>query len=160
MKTDYEKQAQDFLTETGTEFKAEFDHFGKYFEGDTHKRDIYSITLKRGALEYTFSFGQSLVNSGKWQFVVNGVIKGVTRASKGLRDPLWKKHTPKVPTPYDVLASITSCNPGTFEDFCSEYGYSSGSRSVERTYNAVLQEFIHMDQMFTTEELEKLQEIA
>jgi hypothetical protein len=60
---DYEKQAQDFLNSTNTEFKAEFLKNDYYFESDSIKRDIYEITLKRNTRSYTFNFSQSMVNS-------------------------------------------------------------------------------------------------
>ena len=45
---EYNKHAEEFLKETGTEFKAEFLKHDIHFEGETDKRDIYLITLKRG----------------------------------------------------------------------------------------------------------------
>ncbi len=62
--SDYNKQAEDFLKETGTKLKSEFIKHGKYFEDDTEERDIYEITLKKGDREFKFKFGQSLNNSG------------------------------------------------------------------------------------------------
>jgi len=60
----YEEQANKFLKDTGTEFKAVFLKHATHFEGETEERDIYLITLKRGDREYTFDFGQSLNDSG------------------------------------------------------------------------------------------------
>lgn len=62
--SEYNKQAEQFLKETGTEFKAEFLKNDFYFDGDEEKRDIYEITLKRADREYKFKFGQSLDCSG------------------------------------------------------------------------------------------------
>ena len=62
--SEYDEQAEKFLTETDTEFKAEFLKNGKHFEDDKELRDIYLITLKRGDREYKFNFGQSLAESG------------------------------------------------------------------------------------------------
>ncbi len=64
VKSEYEEQAEKFLKETQTEFKAEFLKHGLHFEGDEQERDIYLITLKRGEREFKFNFGQSIVNSG------------------------------------------------------------------------------------------------
>ena len=61
---EYNKQAEQFLKETGTEFKAEFLKNGLYFDGDKETRDIYLITLKRKDREYKFKFGTSINNSG------------------------------------------------------------------------------------------------
>ena len=62
--SEYEEQAQQFLKETGTEFKAVFFKHGKHFDEDDEERDIYEIVLKRGDREYKFKFGQSLDESG------------------------------------------------------------------------------------------------
>jgi hypothetical protein len=61
---DYEKQAQQFLKETGTTFAVAFKEYGFHFVNEKDKRDIYTITLKRGSRSYSFDFGQSLNNSG------------------------------------------------------------------------------------------------
>jgi len=44
----YEKQAEDFLKETKTEFKVKFVKHDLYFTDDKETRDIYKITLKKG----------------------------------------------------------------------------------------------------------------
>lgn len=66
---------------------------------------------------------------------------------------------PKSPTAYDVLASITKSEPGTFEDFCGGYGYDSDSRRAYQTYEAVVDEWKKVRAFFTDEELTELQEI-
>lgn len=60
---DYQKQAKDFLESTGTTLKIEFLKRDKHFEDDTEKRNIYTCTLKRGLREYTFQFGDSIMNT-------------------------------------------------------------------------------------------------
>lgn len=63
------------------------------------------------------------------------------------------------PTACDLLACLTKSNPGTFDNFCDEYGYDNDSRSAERTYNAVVQEWLKVSSFFTAEEIDELQEI-
>jgi hypothetical protein len=60
---DYQKQGQDFLTETATTLTVEFKEYGFHFADDKDKRDIYKITLRRGSRSYMFDFGQSLADS-------------------------------------------------------------------------------------------------
>lgn len=60
---------------------------------------------------------------------------------------------------YDLLAAITKNDPGTFEDFCSEYGYDTDSRKAEEVYRAVVKEYAKVRKFFTPAELEALQEI-
>lgn len=63
------------------------------------------------------------------------------------------------PTAYDVLACITKYDPGTFENFCDDFGYDTDSRSAERTYNAVVQEWLQISALFSEQELEELRDI-
>lgn len=64
------------------------------------------------------------------------------------------------PTVYSVLACITKNDPGTFADFCSEFGYSTDSISAEKTYKAVVKEWKKVSRFFTPSELDALQEVA
>jgi len=64
------------------------------------------------------------------------------------------------PTPYDVLAAITKSDPGTFEDFCSDFGYDTDSRKAEAVYFAVQKEWTKVRRFFTAEEIEEMQQIS
>ncbi len=63
-------------------------------------------------------------------------------------------------TAYDLLASITKSEPGTFEDFCGEYGYDSDSRKAETVYHSVIAEWRKVHKFFTASELAELQEVS
>lgn len=83
METNYEKQAEDFMTKTGTTLKVKFQKYDKHFADDKGKRDIYRITLKRAGQSYTFSFGQSLENTGKGiQPTAYDILAYMTKAEK------------------------------------------------------------------------------
>lgn len=170
-----ELQAVNFLGATNTEFKAEFLRNDFHFTGDKEKRDIYKITLKRGSRKYSFEFGNSLNDSGF--YYTKGVQKiqldrnllntpNLANYIKNKLDigfhPEYKSdivHYPKTPTAYDVLACLQKYPVGTFEDFCSEFGYDEDSRTAEKTYKAVLKEYNSLCTLFSDEELEQLQEI-
>ena len=64
-----------------------------------------------------------------------------------------------IPTPtfYDILTCLTKYDPGSFENFCGDFGYDEDSRSAERTYKAVVKEYKAMARLFSEEELEVLQ---
>lgn len=115
----YQKQAKDFLTETKTRMKAEYITFDRYFDDDKEKRDIWKITLRRHGKSFSFKFGQSIASAGE------------------------------EPTAYDVLACLTKYDPGTFENFCGEYGYNEDSRKAEKTYKAVVKEFAGVQRLFS-----------
>lgn len=117
---DYQKQAKDFLRSTNTKMSIYFKRRGLYFDGDTQARNIYEITLRRGEKVFIFSFGQSLNNTK------------------------LIKH----PTAYDVLACLQKYGVGTFEDFCSDFGYNTGSRRAHNIYLAVLDEVANVLDMF------------
>ena len=64
-----------------------------------------------------------------------------------------------VPSEYDVLACLEKYDVGTFEDFCSEFGYDEDSRTAERIYIAVIKEYKDLTRIFTAEQMEELSEI-
>ncbi len=134
-KTEYQKKAEDFLTEADTNFKVEFLRHAVHFEGETTKRDIYLAVFKRKGRSMTVEFGQSLNLSN---------ASGHKRTS---------------PTAYDVLACLTKYDPSTFEDFCSEFGYDVDSRKAEKVYDAVCKEWANVQKIWSDKEIEALQEI-
>lgn len=72
----------------------------------------------------------------------------------------WLPVRRKVPTAYDLLACIENNDPGTFEDFCSNFGYDTDSRRAEAAYKAVQQQWRDVERFFTAEELAEAQEIS
>lgn len=165
----YDEQAQDFLRKTGASITFEFKRNGKYFENDEDNRDIYTVTLSRGSRKYTFDYGQSLSKSQKYvlknnkseQFTTNGGnLKGNLKA---LTTDYLKNYCKLVdgeaPSEYDILACLTKYYPGTFEDFCSEFGYDTDSRSAEKIYKSVVDEYKNLCTIFTEDEIETLCEI-
>tara|TARA_R110000868_G_scaffold379828_1_gene645771 strand:- start:1031 stop:1801 length:771 start_codon:yes stop_codon:yes gene_type:complete len=127
--TDYNKQAIDFLKDTATTFAATYKTHDFYFDGDKQTRDIYTIVLKNKLHRYRFTFGQSIA----------------------------KSNVP--PSVYDVLACLTKYDIGNFENFCSDFGYNTDSRTAYKTYKAVLKEWKNIERLFTNDQLELLQEI-
>jgi hypothetical protein len=65
----------------------------------------------------------------------------------------------KTPQVYDLLTIIQKTDPGTFEEFCSDFGYDSDSRRAERTWQTIREEYQKVSRFFTKEEMETLQEI-
>lgn len=169
---EYDKQANDFLKKTGTTFKAEFLRHGRHWEQDKDTRDIYKLTLTRGSRSRSFEFGQSLNKSG---FYYKKGVNTYPIDRKYLNNPnlpyLVKKldysfmqgvdtiHKPEEPRPYDLLACLQKYDVGTFENFCSEFGYDSDSKRAERTYEGVREEYEKVCALFNEEELTELQEI-
>lgn len=132
----YQKEAIEITESMGIEFTARLIDNDFYFDGDKETRNIYQVIFTKHGKglprpKLSLRFGQSIVNTEK-------------RIS---------------PTRYDVLACITKYDPGTFADFCSEFGYDQDSRSAKKTYKAVRKEWEKVSSFFTESELEQIREI-
>lgn len=127
----YDDQAEKFMEETGTTMDVRWVDTAKYFPGDKEERDIYEIKLSRGFKSYKFRYGQSLNKTG----------------------------TGQEPSEYDVLSCLTKSDPGTFEQFCSDYGYDTDSRRALGTWRNVRREWEQVRRLFE-DVLEKLREIV
>lgn len=153
------------------EFKAEFLKNGLYFANDKDKRDIYSITLKRGARKYTFKFGQSIDKSGFYAKQGRSITQidrkhlesktlyfEIRNLSKIPFNPSCDKIIkPIAPTLYGVLSCMQKYDVGTFENFCDDFGYDNDTITAKETYKAVVKEYDKMCSLFSNEELEVLQ---
>lgn len=127
--TDYNKQAIDFAKKHNIKLSLIGEpEYKHHFEDDDTKRWVFKMKLQRGVHSCTFNFGQSL------------------------------KAGAKVPTAYDVLACLTKNDPGTFEIFCSDFGYDIDSKKAERIYKAVIKEWEGVERVMG-DIIEELQEI-
>lgn len=162
--SEYEQQAIDFMNATNAKIDISFLKTGKHWEDDKDERDIYKVTIKMGRREYTFNFGNSIDASGKYMVQYGAQVrrfhdKNKARMSAATASSVKVNENYKVPSHYDILSAITKDDPGTFENFCSEFGYDTDSRKAERTYNAVKDEYTNVALLFTDAEIERLQEI-
>lgn len=136
-KIDYQKQGADFLKNTNTSLKVKFLKNDYHFPEDKQTRDIFRITLKRqGKGVYSFNFGQS--------------IKESTYCGDNK------------PSAYTILTCLTKYDIGSFEDFCSEYGYDDQKLSeylkVLKIYKAVKKEYEGVNRLFS-DVMDKLNDI-
>lgn len=178
--TDYETQAKDFLEKTNTTFKAEFVGYKKHFVDDKEKRDVYKITLQRGERKFIFDFGQSINDSGfklinkntkeePKYFWLEEANEHTQRDKKEFKLFAWRRlnqsldpfiiKEPVAPTPYDVLACLTTYDPVDFKNFCDSYGYDEDSRKAEKVYKAVVDEYKNVCMLWNEDELKQLREI-
>ncbi len=127
--SEYQQQAIDFAKNHKIKlYILEDPQYKKYFPGDKEERYVFKLMLERFAKQYTFTFGQSIQAGAK------------------------------EPTMYDILTCLTKYDPGTFENFCGDFGYDEDSRSAEKTYNACIKEYEAVQRLFG-DILEELQEI-
>lgn len=125
----YQKQANDFAKKHGITLTVVGEpEYKKHFVDDKEYRYVFKMKLKRNGKSYTFDFGQS-INAGS-----------------------------ETPTMYDVLTCLQKSDVGSFENFCSEFGYDNDSRKAEKVYKAVCKEYEAVEKLFS-DILEELQEI-
>ena len=127
--SEYTKACNIIADKFGIKLKVISSSYGKYFTDDKQNRHIFKLRLLRGRKSYTFNFGQSIAEGSN------------------------------KPSLYDVLSCLQKYDVGSFEDFCSEFGYDEDSKSAEKIYKAVVKEYEAMSRLFTNEEIEVLNEI-
>lgn len=169
MKNEYTEQAEKFLQDANATMKIDFQ--GRAINAawkEKELRNLYAVTITTPRGSYTFDFWDSLHNTEITQMTVEQyarkhfymLYEDMTYSEqKKARAELASKQKEARPTCYDVLACLTKYEPGTFEDFCSEYGYDEDSRAAERIYIAVQKEFANLKRLFDPEQLEAMQEI-
>jgi hypothetical protein len=131
--SEYQKQANEFLSKNHITFKAKFLKNDYHFQEDKNTRDIFNVTFSREGKRFSLRFGQSI------------------NESTGNGDNL--------PTPYDVLACIQKYEVGSFENFCGDFGYDIDSRPAEKIYKGVSKEWEKVNSFFSESELAELKEI-
>lgn len=150
---EYIKQATEFLQKTHAKMKIEYIGLAVNKEWkEKEKRCLYEITLTspRGSMIFDF-----------WDSIRNTEIRTMPFDSYNVQanKELAAKKKAAVPSVYDVLACLQKYDPGTFEDFCSDYGYDEDSRTAERIYFAVQKEYTQLARLFTPDEMDELAEI-
>lgn len=132
----YVEQAKEFLKKCNAKLKIEY--IGRNVNenwNDRVKRDVYrfTITTPRGVMTDVF-----------WN---------------SERDTQF--HIP--PNEYNILVCLEKADPGTIDDFFEECGYEvrkwADVRRIERIYNAVVQQYRTLCQIFTPEQMDMLCEI-
>jgi hypothetical protein len=132
--SEYTVKANNFLKKHAITFKAVFkgDKCPLWDDKNHIHGDRYIITLRRGKRSMSLSFWNSLMD----------------------------KQEGNTPDAYSVLACLQKYDPGTFENFCGDFGYDLDSRKAEKTYKAVVREWEKNERFFTNSELTELQEIS
>lgn len=127
--TDYEKQARDFLKNSGAKiticYKDTICGF-PFDKADKNWHDKYTVTIRRNGKSYSFPFYNSA----------------------------YATQRNERPTPYDVLACIEKYEPdGDVWDFANEYGYEIYDRktfdNVNRIYKACSEQARKINRLFS-----------
>ena len=144
--SEYIEQAEQFLTRNGLKFRVVYKDAscplfcnGKHIHGDRHVCTIW----------------------GNHPAAVLGMKRTPKRR---VSFQFWNSYNDaqngNEPNAYDLLVCIIKSDPGTFADFCGEYGYDEDSRKAESVYRAVCREWRKVAKFFTADELEQLQGIS
>lgn len=172
--TKYDKQAAEFIEMTGLKIHKSYCGHYKRFEDAKYISSQWRIKFSRGKKEFWFNFSQSVyssfsktelagyrrkpLDSGDFHYLaIKEILETGAVEHKSLPFSLHYEKTP--PTDYDILSCLTKYDPGTFEDFCGDYGYDTDSRKAEKTYFAVQKEYQNSQGMFSEAELEMMAEI-
>lgn len=169
MKNECTKQAEKFLKDAGATMKIEFQGLAiNTMWKEKRPRNLYAVTITTPRGSYTFDFWDSLHNTEITQMTAREYARKHLRRlwedmthteQQKARIELAKLQKEARPDCYEVLACLTKYDPGTFEDFCSEYGCDEDSRTAERIYIAVQNEFANLKRIFDPEQLEAMREI-
>ena len=136
---------------------------------EKEKRNWYDVAITTPRGKMTFTFWDSIHNTeistmtfeeyAKKKLKYNRVEDMSYGEKVKAKNDLARLKADAVPNEYDVLACLEKYDVGTFEDFCSEFGYDEDSRTAERIYIAVIKEYKDLTRIFTEEQMEKLSEI-
>lgn len=157
---DYDKQAQDFCDKYGLKIEWRFLHHEdapeikrKYRDTPTAWRNIWMFTLSGNGRSYSATYRGS---------VRDACGNEVVNRTPHKFGPTWERSrsTPReTPTTYDLLACLTKSNPGSFEDFCYDFGYDTDSRQGLGYYVALQAEWAGVQRVIPTEAMAEFQEI-
>lgn len=166
---EYVKQAKDFLNKANAKCEIVYGGISRNETWkETAKRNWYDVTITTSRGKMSYVFWDSINNTEISQMTLEEYVEKKLKRrysdfsydeQKKAERELKKLKTEAVPSEYDVLACLEKYDVGTFEDFCSEFGYDEDSRTAERIYIAVIKEYKDLTRIFTEEQMEELIEI-
>ena len=156
-KSEYDVQAETWATKYGVRMSVVF--LGHYVsEGDkweedkdptkkANTRDHYEVTLERTIgerkMRESITFGQSLMESSyrdnsRGPYWSEKVRRHNTTLRSYRSNGVQRGHEPSL---YNVLACLQKHEPGTFRQFCRDFGHNTDSLHAREVYEAVQEEF-------------------
>lgn len=173
--TEYDKQAEDFVALTGLKIHKSYCGHYKRFEDAKYISSQWRIKFSRGEKEFWFDFSQSVNDSfskselgrlsrkplsmNDYNYTAIRMLLESGEKREGMSLPFTLHYEKTPPSDYSILACLTKYDPGTFEDFCGDFGYDTYSRKAEKTYFAVQKEYQNLWNMFSEAELAAMAEI-
>ena len=166
---EYLKQAKNFLNKANAKCEIVYGGISRNENWkEREKRNWYDVTITTPRGKVTFIFWDSIHNTeistmtfaeyAKKKLKYNVEDMSYDEKVKAKND-LVRLKAEAVPNEYDVLACLEKYDPGTFENFCLEFGYDEDSKTAERIYIAVIKQYKDLTKIFTEEQMEELSEI-
>lgn len=166
---EYTKRADDFLTRANATCSIRL--IGQMINQDWKEKELrnaYDVTIKTPQGEMNLTFWDSAHNTEIYNMTLSEYAKKRFKCqyeyltysykNKASRELKIKK-SEAVPTTYDILACLQKYDVGTFEEFCSEFGYDEDSKTADKIYIAVIKEYKQLERIFTTQQIDELREI-
>jgi hypothetical protein len=167
----YQQQGLDFINKHELEFRAVLigDDCPLFCADAEQGKDMDKVTVfPRKSHIHGKHYRCTISRKGKGHFSVDFWNSYADEEYRALGDKKYQfgetfikysKGRPQLPQAYDVLTCLQKSDVGTFEDFCSEFGYDADSRKAEQVYNAVVKEWRKVRAFFTDAEIAELQDI-
>lgn len=166
---EYQKQAIEFLKEANATLNIRFVGLStnKNWE-EKERRNLYEITLTTPKGSMIFDFWDSIYNTEISTMDIEEYAKKRFHCeykyltfddSLICRVEFSENKKLARPSEYDILSCLSKYDPGTFEDFCAEYGYCADSIRALNIYRDVQKEYSQLVRIFTPEQMEMLAEI-
>lgn len=169
--SEYTQMADTFLANAHTKMDIRFIGRAVNVEWDERNsdlRNLYDVTITTPRGSMSIRFWDSIHNTQITQMSVEEYAKRRFKAEYNCltisdrikaQKELKSMQAEAKPTAYDVLACLTKCDCGSFDNFCNEYGYSNDSISALKTYPACSKEYEELRRIFDSEQIEALREI-
>ena len=159
MKTEYDIQAEQFLTSNGLKFRATLsDTKTPAWSRDGKHGHHYRVTLSRNSPE---AWKKNTRRKHPNYLGEDTPARSCARLTFDFWGSIANAETGQAPTAYDVLACISgdANAPDTFEDWCADLGYDTDSLTALQTYRRCSAFAKRLQAFFTPAELEQLAEI-
>lgn len=166
----YLEQAKNFLNKAHAKCKIVYGGISRNENWkEKTKRNWYDVTITTPRGTMTYVFWNSIYNTEISRMTLENYVTkklkynriedmSYTERIKAEKE-LERLKAEAMPNECDVLACLGKYDVGTFEDFCSEFGYDEESRMAERIYIAVIKEYKDLTRIFTEEQMEELKGI-
>lgn len=135
---------------------------------DKDLRNFYNVSLSTPIGTMDFIFWDSVYNTEISKMSIEDYCKKARKSMYSdlnynekikLQQELKLKQQLAKPSEYDVLACLQKSNVGTFDEFCSEFGYDNDSITAYKLYVAIVDEYKKLTRIFTQEQMLELLEI-